>query len=100
MLEFEFQPRKTGSVAGSIIFTSNLPTKYVFFTLSGKGILAGQKAKLDHVLLVDAPEEVLVVRALGFANVRPLRVRVQIATSVDFSTASMAVDSTFTTSAP
>jgi hypothetical protein len=39
----------------------------------------------------------LVVRALGFANMRPLRVRVQIATSVDFSTASMAVDSTFTT---
>lgn len=41
VLEFEFQPRKTGSVAGSIIFTTNLPTKYVFFTLSGKGIRGG-----------------------------------------------------------
>jgi hypothetical protein len=41
MLEFEFQPRKTGSVAGSIIFTSNLPSRYVFFNLSGKGIRGG-----------------------------------------------------------
>jgi hypothetical protein len=40
----------------------------------------------------------LLVRALGFANVRPLRVRVQIATSVDFGTASIAVDTTFSTS--
>lgn len=29
-----------------------------------EAILAGQSAKLDHVLLVDAPEEILVTRAL------------------------------------
>lgn len=40
----------------------------------------------------------LVVRALGFANVRPLRVRVQIATSGDFTTPSIVLDSSFTTS--
>lgn len=34
-----------------------------------EGILAGQQATLDHVLLVDAPEEVLVVRALGRGRV-------------------------------
>lgn len=34
-----------------------------------EGILLGQKASLDHVLLVDAPEEVLVKRALGRGRV-------------------------------
>ena len=34
-----------------------------------EGILEGQNAKLDHVLLVDAPEEVLVKRALGRGRV-------------------------------
>lgn len=34
-----------------------------------EGILEGQGAKLDHVLLVDAPEDVLVKRALGRGRV-------------------------------
>lgn len=34
-----------------------------------EGILEGQGAKLDHVLLVEAPEEVLVKRALGRGRV-------------------------------
>ena len=39
----------------------------------------------------------LVVRAIGFANQRPLRVRVQIATTAEFTPQSLAVDSSFTT---
>jgi len=34
-----------------------------------EGILEGQKVGLDHVLLVDAPEDVLVTRALGRGRV-------------------------------
>ena len=67
MLEFEFQPRKTGSVAGSIIFTSNLPTKYVFFTLSGKGILAGQ--------IVASPSSLSLTLAPGAIHFRSLTLK-------------------------
>ena len=67
MLEFEFQPRKTGSVAGSIIFTSNLPTKYVFFTLSGKGILAGQ--------IVPTPASLSLTLAPGANHFRSLTLK-------------------------
>ena len=63
-------------------------------------ILPGQTVIVDGpaAALLPSITPSLVVRALGFAAVRPLRVRVQIATSVDFGTASLAVDSTFTTS--
>ena len=62
--------------------------------------LPGQTVTVDGPATVVLPTLTpsLVVRALGFTNVRPLRVRVQIATSVDFGTASIAVDSAFTTS--
>lgn len=63
-------------------------------------ILAGQTVIVDGptAALLPSITPSLVVRALGFANARPLRVRVQIATSADFGAASIAVDSTFTTS--
>ena len=63
-------------------------------------MLSGQTVLVDGPAAAVLPTLTpsLVVRALGFADARPLRVRVQIATSVDFSTASIAVDSTFTTS--
>jgi hypothetical protein len=63
-------------------------------------LLPGQSVIVDGptAALLPSITPALVVRALGFANARPLRVRVQIATSVDFGPASIAVDSSFTTS--
>ena len=37
-LLFEFRPVKSGAVAGSVLFGANVPGKYLFFTLSGRGI--------------------------------------------------------------
>ncbi len=37
-LLFEFRPVKAGAVAGSVLFGANVPGKYLFFTLSGRGI--------------------------------------------------------------
>ncbi len=64
------------------------------------GALRGQTVIVDGPATTVLPSLTpsLVVRALGFGNVRPLRVRVQIATAVDFGTASLVVDSSFTTS--
>lgn len=67
ILEFDFQPRRVGNVTGSIIFTSNLPTKYVFFNLSGKGILAGQ--------LVPSPSRLSITLTPGATHLRSLIVR-------------------------
>ncbi len=63
-------------------------------------LLSGQTVAVDGPAAVALPSLTpsLVVRALGFANLRPLRVRVQIATSVDFAVGSLVVDSSFTTS--
>lgn len=62
--------------------------------------LSGQSVVVDGPTAVALPSLTpsLVVRALGFANQRPLRVRVQIATTVDFAAGSVAVDSSFSTS--
>jgi len=62
-------------------------------------LLSGQSVAVDGPTAVVLPSltPALVVRAVGFANVRPLRVRVQIATSVDFAVGSLTVDSSFTT---
>jgi hypothetical protein len=61
--------------------------------------LPGQSVVVDGPTAVALPTltPALVVRALGFANARPLRVRLRIATSADFSTGSIALDSSFTT---
>jgi len=63
-------------------------------------LLSGQTVVVDGPTAVALPTLTpsLVVRAVGFANQRPLRVRVQIATTVDFAAASLALDSTFSTS--
>ncbi|WP_373060849.1 hypothetical protein [Gemmatimonas sp.] len=63
-------------------------------------LLSGQTVVVDGPTAVALPTLTpsLVVRAFGFANLRPLRVRVQIATTVDFAVGSLAVDSSFTTS--
>ncbi|QJR35527.1 hypothetical protein [Gemmatimonas groenlandica] len=63
-------------------------------------LVSGQTVVVDGPTAVALPTLTpsLVVRALGFANQRPLRVRVQIATSVDFGAGSLAVDSSFSTS--
>ncbi len=63
-------------------------------------LLSGQTVVVDGPTAGALPSltPTLVVRALGFATLRPLRVRVQIATTVDFAVGSLAVDSSFTTS--
>lgn len=74
--------------------------------LAGAALTILPRVVPAQTVIVDGPASAvlpsltpaLVVRALGFANVRPLRVRVQIATSVDFRAGSIAVDSSFTTS--
>lgn len=62
--------------------------------------LTGQTVVVDGPSAIALPSLTpsLVVRARGFANERPLRVRVQIATTVDFAAGSLAVDSLFATS--
>jgi len=63
-------------------------------------LLSGQTVVVDGptAVALPTPTPSLVVRAFGFANLRPLRVRVQISTTVDFAVGSLAVDSSFTTS--
>lgn len=63
-------------------------------------LVSGQTVAVDGPTAVALPSLTpsLVVRALGFANQRPLRVRVQIATTVDFAVGTLAVDSSFSTS--
>jgi hypothetical protein len=59
----------------------------------------GQSVVVDGPAAVALPTltPTLMVRALGFGNVRPLRVRLQVATSVDFGSGTVALDSSFTT---
>lgn len=63
-------------------------------------LLSAQSVAVDGPSAVVLPSLTpsLVVRAFGFAGQRPLRVRVQVATSVDFTAGSLAVDSIFMTS--
>lgn len=63
-------------------------------------LLSGQSVVVDGPTAVVLPSLTpsLVVRALGFANQRPLRVRVQIATTVDFAVASVVADVSVSTS--
>ncbi len=71
----------------------------------GATLVSAPRPLLGQAVVVDGPTAValpsltpsLVVRALGFSNERPLRVRVQIATTMDFAVASLVVDSSFTT---
>lgn len=74
VIEFEFQPRKAGSVTGSIIFTTNLPTKFVFLTLSGRGIRGGTLTTTPSSISATLPPGPDVTRTVRIQNTGELPV--------------------------
>lgn len=74
VIEFEFQPRKVGSVTGSIIFTTNLPSRFIFFTLSGKGIRGGALTTTPSSISATLPPGPDVTRTVRIQNTGDLPV--------------------------